>query len=213
MKIQKWFSSWINKRQQSLAIWSSLGIVGGIIVSLFLLGSIYWLVLAKTPLPLLGSAATLHTSSGSITFRFNPHAPIAVNNFIQLSNQKFYDGVKIHRVVPGFLIETGDPFTKNESIISKWGKGGPGYIFDDEIQADDVMHKGVVAMVNRGTDTNGSQFFIVLSDESTWLNGQHTIIGYVVEGLDVAEAMSYMPTGLTGIPLNPPVINSIEIQK
>ena len=124
--------------------------------------------------------ATLETSKGTIVIElFRDEAPKAVENFITLANKGFYNGLVFHRVIPGFMIQGGDPDGD--------GTGGPGYTFEDEF-VPELHHDsaGVVSMANRGPDTNGSQFFITLG-ATPWLDGKHTIFGRVVEGLDVVE--------------------------
>lgn len=147
---------------------------------------------------------------GDIKIRFRNDSPKAVENFIKLSNQEFYDHTRFHRIVKDFMIEGGDPLSKFDSTRAQWGKGGPGYTFPDEIHGDDLMVRGVVAMANDGPSTNGSQFFILTKD-ADWLNGQHTIFADVVAGMDVVDNIASLPTGPTGIPLDDIEIESIEL--
>ncbi|MGZ8676815.1 MAG: peptidylprolyl isomerase [Solirubrobacterales bacterium] len=122
--------------------------------------------------------ATLETSCGDIVITFDPElAPIAVNNFVFLAREGFYDGLTVHRVVDGFVIQSGDP--------EGTGEGGPGYLFEDELPTDGYP-PGSVAMANAGPDTNGSQFFIVTGDASA-LGNDYTRFGEVTRGLDVAR--------------------------
>ncbi len=109
-------------------------------------------------------------------------APLAVNSFVFLANEGWYDGVTFHRVLPGFMAQTGDP--------TGTGMGGPGYEFANEIDPT-LSHdaEGVVAMANSGPDTNGSQFFITLAP-ATHLDGGYTIFGRIVEGMDVVKAIT-----------------------
>ncbi len=124
--------------------------------------------------------ATIETSCGTISIELDPRlAPVATNNFVFLAREGFYDGLTFHRVVPGFVIQGGDPAGD--------GTGGPGYRFADELP-DDGYPPGSVAMANAGTDTNGSQFFIVTGDASA-LQNQFTRFGSVAAGLDVAQAI------------------------
>ena len=125
-------------------------------------------------------AATLRTSCGDITIALEPRrAPIAVNSFVFLARQGFYDGLTFHRVVRDFVIQGGDP--------DGTGRGGPGYTFDDELPSDGYP-PGSVAMANAGPDTNGSQFFIVTGDASS-LPNDYTRFGRVTRGLDVARTI------------------------
>jgi peptidylprolyl isomerase len=124
--------------------------------------------------------AEMHTSCGTIVLDlFAKETPTAVNNFVFLARQGFYDGVTFHRVIPGFMIQGGDP--------EGTGAGGPGYQFEDEIvKGLRFDQPGLLAMANSGPDTNGSQFFITTS-EPTHLNGKHTIFGQVAQGMDAVR--------------------------
>ena len=122
--------------------------------------------------------ATIETSCGDIVVALDARAaPIAVNNFVFLAREGFYDGLTFHRVVAGFVIQGGDP--------EGTGRGGPGYLFEDELP-DDGYPTGSVAMANAGPDTNGSQFFIVTGDASG-LPNDYTRFGRVTRGLDAAR--------------------------
>lgn len=154
--------------------------------------------------------ALIETSKGSITIKFRDAAPKTVENFINLAQNGFYDGTRIHRVVADLLIQGGDPLTKFPSARLQWGKGGPGYEFPDEIGRGDEVKRGVVAMVNFGKDTNGSQFFIVRAD-AEWLNGQNTIFADVESGIEVVDTIASADIGVTGIPVEDIMINSITV--
>ncbi|MCQ3938750.1 MAG: peptidylprolyl isomerase [Chloroflexi bacterium] len=119
---------------------------------------------------------------GSFVIELYPDkAPVTVNNFVFLAREGFYDGVTFHRVLEGFMAQTGDP--------TGTGAGGPGYQFDNE-NSDLVFDKaGVVAMANSGPDTNGSQFFITFGP-AEGLNGGYTIFGQVIEGMDVVNSIT-----------------------
>jgi cyclophilin family peptidyl-prolyl cis-trans isomerase len=127
--------------------------------------------------------ATLHTSKGDIVLDlYADKAPLAVNNFIFLARHGWYDGVTFFRVLPGFVAQTGDPTDS--------GMGNPGYAFDNEISPDLKFDKaGVLAMANGGPGTNGSQFFITYAAVDR-LDGQFTIFGQVISGMDVAEKLT-----------------------
>jgi cyclophilin family peptidyl-prolyl cis-trans isomerase len=130
-------------------------------------------------------------------------APVTVNSFIFLAGEGFYNGVIFHRVIPGFMIQGGDP--------TGTGTSGPGYSFPDEIVPSLVFDRpGILAMANAGPNTNGSQFFITLAP-TPHLNGGHTIFGRVVEGQGVVEAISTVDTGPGDRPLQPVVIQGINI--
>ncbi len=125
--------------------------------------------------------ATLHTDEGDIEIAFHAaDAPMTVNNFVFLARDGYFDGVIFHRVVPGFVIQGGDP--------TGTGRGGPGYRFRDELERPRPYRRGTVAMANAGPNTNGSQFFICLDDVR--LPFQYTIFGEVVSGMDVVDAIA-----------------------
>lgn len=124
--------------------------------------------------------AVIETNKGTIKLDLYPeHAPVTVNNFVFLSREGFYDGVKFHRVIDNFVIQGGDP--------TGTGRGGPGYRFEDELKDNPLQHEtGVISMANAGPGTNGSQFFITHSPQPH-LDGKHTVFGKVVDGMDVVN--------------------------
>jgi len=138
------------------------------------------------------SRATIETSFGKMVFELLPDiAPETVRNFITLAKRSFYDGTLFHRVIPGFMIQGGDPNTKKPDK-SKWGIGGPGYNIKAEFNSKSHL-RGIVSMA-RAMDPNsaGSQFFIVTKD-STFLDKQYTVFGKVTEGMDVADKIVNLP--------------------
>ena len=143
--------------------------------------------------------ATLVTSEGNIKFELlTDTAPKTVANFVLLAGKKFYDGVTFHRTIKDFMIQTGDPLSKDDDP-SNDGTGEPGYVFDDEINKNTPkLVRGIVAMANAGQQdghgTNGSQFFIITAEATDWLDGKHTPFGRVVEGMDVADKISNSKT-------------------
>ena len=144
--------------------------------------------------------ATLKTNYGSIQIAFlHDKAPKTVANFIALAENGFFDGTKFHRVIEDFMIQGGDPLSKDDAKQDFWGTGGPGYQFGDEIN-DEKFARGAVAMANSGPDTNGSQFFIITAKETPWLQGKHTIFAKVTGGLDAALAISHVDVGDRDIP-------------
>lgn len=157
-------------------------------------------------------SATLHTSMGDITIEFFPaQAPNTVANFIKLAQQGFYDGTKFHRVIKGFMIQGGDPLTKDDSKMALWGTGGPGYTFPDEIGPNNDNAMGTIAMANSGPNTNGSQFFINAVNNPS-LNSGYTVFGKVTAGLSVVESINSVPTDSSDRPLTPVVLQSITLQ-
>jgi len=152
-----------------------------------------------------------NTSEGEITLEMYPEkAPKTVSNFVELAKQGFFDGTKFHRVINDFMIQGGDPLSKEESQRPYWGTGGPGYSFEDE-QNDLALVSGVIAMANSGPNTNGSQFFIITAEATPWLQGKHTGFGKVVSGLDIVEIIEKTKVGPTDQPLEDIEINSVEI--
>jgi len=132
------------------------------------------------------TSATIETTFGNIVFKLFPDlAPETVRNFNKLAKSGFYDGTLFHRVIPGFMIQGGDPNTK-QSNKNNWGQGGPGYSIKAEFNSKSHL-RGIVSMA-RSTDPDsaGSQFFIVTAD-STFLDKQYTVFGEVIEGIEVAD--------------------------
>lgn len=152
--------------------------------------------------------ATLHTSKGDIAVEFlEAQAPNTVANFVKLAKEGFYDGTKFHRVIRDFMIQGGDPLTKDESMSDRWGTGGPGYQFADEISLSNKNDRGTISMANAGPNTNGSQFFINVSDNN-FLDGKHTVFGRVVSGMEVVTDIER-----TSVNTNDRPMEAISIQK
>jgi len=151
------------------------------------------------------STATMKTSEGDIVLElFEEDAPKTVSNFKKLASEGFYDGLIFHRVIPDFMIQGGCP--------QGTGTGGPGYTFEDEINPHKVV-RGALAMANAGPDTNGSQFFIVTTDEAPWLDGKHTVFGEVREGMDVVNRIGTTQTDSRDRPVEPIGIETIELEQ
>jgi peptidyl-prolyl cis-trans isomerase A (cyclophilin A) len=173
------------------------------------------------------AVATLHTNYGDIKVNlFGDHAPKTVKNFVGLAtgeiewtkpssgektSDKLYDGVVFHRIIPGFMIQGGDPLGN--------GTGGPGYQFDDEIHPElDFTEPYILAMANAGIQmghgTNGSQFFITVGP-TTWLQGKHTIFGEVADqaGRDEVDRIAKVPTARGDRPVEDVVLESVEVQR
>ena len=136
--------------------------------------------------------AIIKTGFGNIKFSLLPDiAPETVRNFSQLAKSKFYNETLFHRVIPGFMIQGGDPNTKNPDK-STWGQGGPGYNLKAEFNTRSHL-RGIVSMARANDpDSAGSQFFIVTSD-STFLDRQYTVFGEVVDGMEVADKIVDLP--------------------
>ena len=150
--------------------------------------------------------AELETSLGDIVIElFTDTSPITVNNFVNLSNDGYYNDVIFHRVIKGFMIQGGDPSGTGHGDMGKY----PGYDFEDELDNPMNYEKGIVAMANRGPNTNGSQFFIMHEDYP--LPYQYTIFGKVLSGLDVVDAIGNVQTGENDKPNEDVVILNIKI--
>ena len=147
-------------------------------------------------------SATLHTNHGDIQIEFQPErSPQAVNNFLFLAQDGFYDGVVFHRVIPGFMIQGGDP--------TGTGQGGPGYKFRDELEGSPGYGRGTVAMANAGPNTNGSQFFICHADAG--LPHSYTVFGAVTTGMEAVDAIAASNTDHSDKPDQECTINSVTI--
>ncbi len=150
--------------------------------------------------------ATIETTKGTIVVElYSDKAPKTVANFVKLAKQGFYNGIIFHRVIPGFMVQTGDP--------TGTGTGGPGYTFEDEF-APDLRHDvpGILSMANRGPNTNGSQFFITLA-ATPWLDGKHAIFGHVIEGQRVVEDIVASERNAQDRPLKDIAMKQVTIQE
>jgi peptidyl-prolyl cis-trans isomerase A (cyclophilin A) len=165
--------------------------------------------------------ATFTTSIGTFKVRLMPeHAPATVSNFVELASGKrqwrdprigqdttepLYDGTVFHRVIRDFMIQGGDP--------EGTGRGGPGYTFEDEFRPDGPTfdRPGLLAMANAGPNTNGSQFFVTVVP-TPWLSGKHTIFGEVIEGMDVVERISTVPTASGDRPKEDVVLQRVHVE-
>jgi peptidyl-prolyl cis-trans isomerase B (cyclophilin B) len=134
-------------------------------------------------------SATIETNRGTIVAElYDTDAPGTVANFEKLANEGFYDGVKFHRVLPNFVVQGGDPQSRDLPVGDpRIGSGGPGYTIKCETKDNPRTHEvGALSMAHAGKDTGGSQFFMVLDEGSTrHLNGKHTVFGKITQGLDV----------------------------
>jgi peptidyl-prolyl cis-trans isomerase B (cyclophilin B) len=149
------------------------------------------------------SEATMVTNHGEIKLRlFDDDAPKTVENFTTLARDGFYDGLIFHRVIPDFMIQGGCP--------EGTGTGGPGYTFEDEINAHKIV-RGALAMANAGPNTNGSQFFIVTTDAAPWLDGKHTVFGEVTSGMEVVDTIEGQPTDARDRPRDGARIERLEV--
>ena len=157
--------------------------------------------------------ATLTTSKGAFEVELYANdAPQTVNNFVSLAREGFYDGTRFHRIVKEFVVQGGDP--------TGTGSGGPGYRFADELptRAGLDYERGTLAMANAGPNTNGSQFFVCLSDLRGRLPKNYSIFGRVTSGMETVDAIAATPTrrgagGEQSTPTEPVTLESVEIQE
>lgn len=150
------------------------------------------------------SEAVLHTSAGAVTIELHDDdAPSTVANFRKLAGEGFYDDLTFHRVIRDFMIQGGCP--------EGTGTGGPGYTFEDEFNEHKVV-RGALAMANSGPNTNGSQFFIITTEEASWLDGKHTVFGRVTEGMDAVDAIEASETGPEDRPVETQRIERIDLR-
>jgi cyclophilin family peptidyl-prolyl cis-trans isomerase len=153
----------------------------------------------------------IKTNYGDIEVElFGGDSPLTVNNFLNLAKKGFYNGTKFHRVIPDFMIQGGDPNSKDDDW-SNDGTGGPGYQFIDEFN-DHLLVRGSLAMANSGEDTNGSQFFIVTKESTPWLDGKHTNFGRVISGMKTVTKIEDLNTNENDHPTKDAIINSIELK-
>jgi peptidyl-prolyl cis-trans isomerase B (cyclophilin B) len=154
--------------------------------------------------------AVIKTNQGDIKVKlYTSDAPKTVNNFLNLAEEDFYNNTLFHRVIKDFMIQGGDPLSK-EADWSIHGTGGPGYAFEDEFN-DHKLVRGSLAMANSGPNTNGSQFFIVTANETPHLDGRHTNFGEVIEGMEIVDKIEAMETDGRDHPIEDAKIEAIEI--
>jgi cyclophilin family peptidyl-prolyl cis-trans isomerase len=165
--------------------------------------------------------AEINTNQGMIEVElFEDQMPITAGNFVELAESGFYDGVKFHRVIEGFMIQGGDPNTKTDEVMS-YGTGGPGYsIADEHIDGELLTNvRGTISMANRGPESGGSQFFINLADNQNLdfnkppLSSKHPVFGRVISGMDVVDRIGRVETNNVGLPQEPVVMESVTIRR
>jgi len=157
------------------------------------------------------STAIIETNLGIIVFKLLPDlAPETVRNFEKLARDGFYNGTLFHRVIPGFMIQGGDPNTKNGNK-NTWGTGGPGHTIKAEFSSRS-HHRGIVSMARaQDPDSAGSQFFIVTTD-STFLDRQYTVFGEVIEGIDVADKIVNLQRDRNDCPLEEAKMLHVKVE-
>lgn len=155
--------------------------------------------------------AIMQTNFGEIKIElFSADAPETVGNFVKLAESGFYNATKFHRVIKGFMIQAGDPLSKDDSLKDRWGTGGPGYSFLDEIHSNNRNVVGTISMANAGPNTNGSQFFIN-TDNNDFLDTKHTVFGKVIAGMDVVRSIENVSTEGPDRPVDNVIIQSIRV--
>jgi peptidylprolyl isomerase len=165
------------------------------------------------------SIAVFDTSLGTFKIElFEGKSPITTGNFKTLAEQGFYDGTRIHRVIANFMVQGGDPLSKDSQQKARWGTGGPGYAIEDELIPGLSNVRGTIAMANHGPNTGGSQFFINVVD-NTFLDwdkppaqSKHPVFGAVIEGIDVVDAIASVETGANDLPAEDVIIRTVTIQ-
>jgi peptidylprolyl isomerase len=165
--------------------------------------------------------AVFNTNQGVIELElFEDIMPITAGNFEKLVSEGFYDGVKFHRVIDGFMIQGGDPITKTEEFL-RYGTGGPGYAIADEHVAGEYLTnvRGTISMANSGPNSGGSQFFINLGDNTNLdfdkqpLSSKHPVFGRVISGMGVVDAIGKTEVNDRDLPVNDVVIESVVIER
>lgn len=165
--------------------------------------------------------AVINTTLGSIEIElFKDLMPITAGNFEKLVNEGFYNGIKFHRVIDGFMIQSGDPNTKTANVLT-YGTGGPGYTIADEHISNLLLTnvRGTIAMANSGPNSGGSQFFINLVDNTNLdfnkqpLSSAHPVFGRVIKGMEIVDAIGKTPVNQNDLPITDVVITSATIIK
>jgi peptidyl-prolyl cis-trans isomerase B (cyclophilin B) len=162
----------------------------------------------QTDLPQKGETVVkISTNLGDIFARLFPeYAPKTVENFLGLAKKGYYDGIIFHRVIPDFMVQTGDPTGTGRGGESLWGGK-----FADEFDYNLKNIRGALSMANAGPGTNGSQFFIVQAESTPWLNGKHSVFGQVYEGIDVVDKITALPRDSMDKPLEEVRMEKVEV--
>ncbi len=193
----------------------SKNIFGGVIILVLIALFIGLVVFKKADQSSMSEKArtvTFVTNMGSIVIELdNKMTPNTAENFAKLAREGFYTGTKFHRIIDGFMIQGGDPLTKDNGQKDAWGTGGPGYTFEDELSPENSNARGTLSMANRGPDTNGSQFFINLVDNG-FLNSKHTVFGTVIDGMDVVDAIAKSAKDSRDRPITDIVITEVIVK-
>jgi len=197
-----------NKKQNQF--FKLLSIAFGVLIVIFLV-ILIGMILEKNKME--SNVVVMETNMGNIEIElFLNESPITAGNFKQLVESGFYDGIKFHRVIPDFMIQGGDPLSKNDSMISRWGTGGSNKTIKDEFIEGLSNVRGTISMANSGPNTGSSQFFINTKD-NTFLDwdkapaqSKHPVFGKVIAGMDVVDNISMVKRNAQDRPLKPVVI-------
>lgn len=150
------------------------------------------------------------TTAGTFEITLASDMNITTDNFKTLVGKGFYDGTRFHRVIEGFMVQGGDPLSKDLGRVRQWGTGGPGYTIKDEFGSLQNV-RGTIAMANAGPNTGGSQFFINVVD-NMFLNGKHPVFGKVTKGMDVVDAIVSTPTDAQDRPVKEVVVKKVYLK-
>ena len=157
------------------------------------------------------------TSHGTMKLRLYSKTPLHRDNFVKLANEGYYDGLRFHRVIDGFMIQGGDPFSRDTAMINSWGTGGPNYTIPAEFVGEYHHKKGAIAAARKGDMANpkksssGSQFYIVQDEFGcSHLDGQYTVYGEVFDGIEVIDRIAATPTDHTNRPFDDVMIISVK---
>ena len=154
----------------------------------------------------------INTSKGDIRLKLDEeNTPKTAANFLAYVRSGFYKDTLFHRVIPGFMVQGGDPLSKEDSKKAMWGTGGPGYKIKDEFYPEYSNTKGTIAMANAGPNTGGSQFFINLVP-NTFLDGKHPVFGKVIEGMQIVEKIGKIDRDSQDKPLEAVIIKSVKVE-
>jgi cyclophilin family peptidyl-prolyl cis-trans isomerase len=157
------------------------------------------------------------TTHGTMRVKLYSKTPKHRDNFVKLVKENYYDGVRFHRVIEGFMIQTGDPFSRDTTLINKWGQGGPDYTIPAEFVSEYWHKKGALAAARKGDMANptkassGSQFYIVHDENACLhLDGQYSIFGEVIDGLNIIDKIAVVPTDMYDRPYEDVIIKTIK---
>lgn len=167
------------------------------------------------------TTAIFHTNRGNFTLElFTEQMPITTGNFIKLAEDGYYNDTRFHRVIDGFMVQGGDPLTKDATQAIRWGTGGPGYTIEDEFVAGLSNVRGTIAMANTGQpNSGGSQFFINVVDnlgldfDKPPMGSSHPVFGKVISGMDIVDAIVTTQVDASDRPVEEVIINRVEIVK